>query len=126
MAPYTSFIDKPVGSDAFYFSTFKLNRILAEANVFISIPKMKQHRAAGITHSMKNLIGITPRTFYELPGQTGWRTKLHFHVKGGDINTNLPRSICDLNMVRPIHLAVIDGVKNCRGGEVPYRGGILI
>jgi len=31
----------------------------------------------------------------------------------------LPRVILDLNRARPIHLAVIDGIKSAEGGEVP-------
>jgi uncharacterized protein (DUF362 family) len=112
-APYSDFIDRPVGDRHFFYESFKLNRILDEVNAFVSIPKMKQHLNAGATHSMKNLIGIVPLTFYG----GGWRSQLHFD--GGDINTHLPRSICDLNLVRPIHLAVIDGIKNSEGGELP-------
>ena len=113
-APYSDFIDKPVGDNHYYYSSFKLNRILDEVNVFVSIPKMKQHLTAGITHSMKNLIGIVPLTFYG----GGWRSQLH-NDGGNDPSTHLPRSICDLNMTRPIHLAVIDGIKNAEGGELP-------
>jgi uncharacterized protein (DUF362 family) len=113
-SPYSDFIDKPVGDNHYYYSSFKLNRILDEVNAFVSIPKMKQHLTAGITHSMKNLIGIVPLTFYG----GGWRSQLH-NDGGNDPSTHLPRSICDLNMARPIHLAVIDGIKNAEGGELP-------
>ncbi|MCX6120070.1 MAG: DUF362 domain-containing protein [Ignavibacteriales bacterium] len=120
-APYTSFADVPVGTNAYYYSTIKLNRILtsSEINFFISIPKMKEHRTAGITNGMKNLIGITPISYYQLSGSSGWRSQLHQHVAGGNAYTGLPRSICDLNMARPIHLVVSDGIKNSRGAEVP-------
>jgi hypothetical protein len=81
---------------------------------------MKQHYTAGVTHSMKNLIGSTPLDFYQNPSQPGTRTWLH--EQGGEAAWfHLPRSICDLNMARPIHLAVIDGVKNAVGGEGPWN-----
>jgi hypothetical protein len=50
-----------------------------------------------------------------MPGNTGNRSALHY--KGGEVGTHLPRSVCDLNLARPVHLAVIDGVKNAVGGE---------
>jgi hypothetical protein len=80
---------------------------------------MKQHYDAGVTHSMKNLVGIVPLEFYMMPEMQGWRSALHF--EGGNIRTHLPRSICDLNLARPVNLAVIDGIKNAVGGEGPWN-----
>lgn len=129
--PYSSFANMPSGSNHFYYADFNLNRILEEADVFVSIPKMKQHYSAGVTHSMKNLIGITPLSLYQLPSSPGSRTALHF--EGGSTGFHLPRSICDLNLTRPVNLAVIDGVKNAIGGEgpwndtfEPYENGIML
>jgi uncharacterized protein (DUF362 family) len=118
-APYADFITKSTGSDYFFYDSFIFNGILDEIDVFVSIPKMKQHYTAGVTHSMKNLIGSTPLNYYQMPNQQGTRSKLH--VEGGDAGFHLPRSICDLNMARPIHLAVIDGIKNAVGGEGPWN-----
>jgi uncharacterized protein (DUF362 family) len=117
--PYPDFIIKSTGPDYFFYESFTLNAILDEIDVFVSIPKMKQHYTAGITHSMKNQIGSTPLAYYQMPDQQGTRSKLH--VEGGDAAYHLPRSICDLNMARPIHLSVIDGVKNAIGGEGPWN-----
>ena len=119
--PYADFMDKEVGDGHFYYETLKFNRILDEVDAFVSIPKMKEHYNAAITHSMKNLVGTVPLQNYTLPGMTSYRSALHYHVQGGDIKTSLPRSICDLNMARPIHLAVIDGIKNAEGGEGPWN-----
>lgn len=113
--PYASFIDKEVGENHFFYSSFKLNQILADVDVYVSIPKMKQHFEAGVTHSLKNQIGIVPIQFYMQSVWDNMRSKLHYD--GGDIGTHLPRSICDLNLARPVHLAVIDGIKNAVGGE---------
>lgn len=113
--PYLDFIEKEVGEKRFFYSSFKLNQILADVDVYISIPKMKQHFNAGVTHSLKNQIGIVPLQFYATPGAPDYRARLH--EEGGDTGTHLPYSICDLNLARPVHLAVIDGIKNAIGGE---------
>lgn len=118
-APYTDFIDKPTGEKHVYYESFKLNRILDEVNAFVSIPKMKHHFNAAVTHSMKNLVGITPLSLYVKTGMSGYRSALHYD--GGDIRLHLPRSICDLNLARPVNLAVIDGIKNADGGEGPWN-----
>ncbi len=130
-APYTSFCTRSTGSNPFFYESFILNQILDEIDVFVSVTKMKQHIIAGMTHSMKNLIGIAPLQFYQMQGDTGTRSKLHH--EGGDPVYHLPRSICDLNMARPIHLAVVDGIKNAIGGEgawapafEPYEHQVLL
>jgi len=114
-APYANFIEKSVGENKFFYDSFMLNKILADVDVYVSIPKMKQHYEAGVTHSLKNQIGIAPLQLYMQHSWDGIRSRLHF--EGGDIGTHLPRSICDLNLARPVHLAVIDGIKNAIGGE---------
>jgi uncharacterized protein (DUF362 family) len=114
-APYPDFITKQVGSNSFFYTSFTCNQILDDVDVYISIPKMKQHYDAGVTHSIKNQIGIVPLQYYELLNLPGSRSALHY--EGGNIRTHLPHSICDLNFARPVHLAVIDGVKNAIGGE---------
>jgi uncharacterized protein (DUF362 family) len=119
-APYPAFISKSTGPDYFYYPSFMLNPILDEIDVFVSIPKMKQHYTAGITHSMKNLVGIAPLDLKKPVKKPYGREWLH--SEGGEEDWfHLPRSICDLNMARPIHLAVIDGVKNAIGGEGPWN-----
>jgi uncharacterized protein (DUF362 family) len=114
-APYSDFINKPVGDNKFYRDSFKLNQILNDVDVYISIPKMKHHYEAGITFSLKNQIGIVPLQYYTMPSIQGYRSALHY--EGGDIGQQLPRSVCDLNLARPVNLSVIDGIKNAKGGE---------
>jgi len=116
-APYASFIDKPTGSNYYYFSSFKMNQILSDIDVFVSIPKMKQHAEAGITGSIKNQIGSVPKVLYQLPTDSGRRGALH--TGDGTISStiHLPRTIFDLSLARPVHLAVIDGIMNAHGGE---------
>ena len=115
-APYTAFVSKEVGDLKFYYNSFTLNQILADIDVYVSIPKMKHHTSAGFTGSLKNQIGITPKQLYVLPSNQGRREALHSEGGAGE-GVHLPRSICDLNLARPVHLAVIDGIKNAHGGE---------
>jgi hypothetical protein len=75
---------------------------------------MKHHYDAGLTCSLKNQVGAVPMAPYVMPNDNR-RAKLHF--EGGDISFALPHSICDLNLARPVNLALIDGIKNARGGE---------
>ncbi len=117
-APYSAFIDKAVGEKKFYYSSFKMNQILSDVDVYVSIAKMKQHYNAGVTHSIKNQIGTVPLQYYTQPDKPGYRSALHYD--GGNINTHLPRSICDLFLARPVNLAIIDGIKNAEGGEGPW------
>lgn len=118
-APYADFLNVNTGSNYFFYDHFIFNHILEEADAFISIPKMKHHYDAALTHGMKNLVGISPLDHYMMPDQPGWRSKLHF--EGGDVGIHLPRAICDLNMARTVNLVVNDGIKNAVGGEGPWN-----
>ncbi|NQT27335.1 DUF362 domain-containing protein [candidate division KSB1 bacterium] len=109
-APYADFMEKSTGDDHFNYSSFTLNRILDEVDVYVSIPKMKHHYEAGVTHSMKNQVGMTPLSYYG----SGYRASLH---GGANIKQYLPRTIVDLALARPVNLAVIDGIINANGGE---------
>ncbi len=115
-APYGNFIEKEVGPGSFNFSSFTMNQILSEVDVYISIPKMKQHYQAGFSGSLKNQVGTVPKQFYTIPANTSNRAALHNRT-GGPSQSHLPRSVCDLNRARPVNLAVIDGIMNARGGE---------
>ena len=124
-APYESFIEKEVGSGSFNFSSFTMNQILSDADVYISIPKMKQHYQAGFTGSLKNQVGTVPKDLYTIPTNQVNRAALHNRT-GGPSNSHLPRSVCDLNRARPVNLAVIDGIMNARGGEGTWNSTFKI
>jgi uncharacterized protein (DUF362 family) len=121
-APYSSFITKSTGPNYYYFSSFQMNQILADIDVYVSIPKMKQHLEAGVTGSIKNQIGSVPKTLYQIPTDSGRRGMLH--TGDGTISStiHLPRTIFDLSLVNPVNLAVIDGVLNSHGGEGVWAG----
>jgi uncharacterized protein (DUF362 family) len=128
--PHSGFTSTPVGEGAFIYDTFSFNPILEEIDAFVSVAKMKCHFECGVTHSMKNLIGLVPVEQYRLDGTHWWRSALH--GQGDETQARLPRVILDLNRARPIHLALIDGIKTAEGGEVPrgtfhpVQPGVLI
>ena len=116
-APYSGFNTASVGPDAFIYETFDLNPILEETDVFVSVAKMKCHYECGVTHTMKNLVGLVPVTHYRQSEDHWWRSGLHGNAD--EIRQRLPRAIVDLNRARSIDLAIIDGVLTGEGGEVP-------
>src|SRR6266511_3550925 len=103
---------------------------------------MKEHATAGITLSMKNCFGITPCTIYGTGAGAdepsiaprGGRSLIH----AGDRQPSksapsendpkspreggyrVPRVVADLVAARPIHLAIIEGVRTMTGGEGPW------
>jgi len=115
--PYGDFSSVPVGEGWFIYEDFFLNHILEEVDAFVSVAKMKCHFNCGVTHSMKNMIGLSPVSRYRLSEEHWWRSALH--GLGDETKARLPRVIVDLNRARPIHLALIDGIKTAEGGEVP-------
>lgn len=130
--PYSSFVDMSTGSNPFNFASLKMNQILKDVDVYVSIPKLKQHAEAGLTCSLKNQVGTVPKALYTIQTNTGRRQQLH-NPTGGASNSYLPESICDLNAARPVSLAVVDGIKNAKGGEgvwistfVPYASHVLL
>jgi uncharacterized protein (DUF362 family) len=105
------------GSKYFNFSSFTVNKILQEIDVYVSVPKLKHHSAAALTSALKNQIGIVPKNLYTITNDNGRRGFLH-HANNNDSEWNyLPETVCDLNAARPVHLAVVDAVKCSTGGE---------
>jgi uncharacterized protein (DUF362 family) len=87
---------------------FYLARPVAEADVLISLPKMKTHHYAGVTLSLKNLFGTLPGIYY------GWpKNPLHFR--------GIENSILDLAQTVKVHYSVIDGVVGMEG-DGPIMG----
>lgn len=105
------------GSGYFNFSSFTMNKILQTVDVYVSIPKLKHHSGAGLTCSLKNQIGTVPKSLYTITNDNGRRGALHHPTSTASEWNYLPETVCDLNAARPVHLAVIDGIKNSTGGE---------
>lgn len=73
--------------------TVRVYRLAYEADVIISIPKLKRHIEAGVTISLKNMMGIIPDT-----------EKGKFHILG------LHQCIVDLNTVFKPDITVVDAL----------------
>ncbi|MBN2031261.1 DUF362 domain-containing protein [bacterium] len=117
--PYNDFMEKEVGEGWQIYERFIFNRLLDEVDVFISIPKMKCHQVCGITLSLKNSIGLAPLQYYDDP-DTPRGHRAGMHGKSGETRTRLAKVITDLNIARPIDLAIIDGIHTSEGGEGPW------
>jgi len=89
-----------------------------EADLIVSLAKMKTHHWAGATLSMKNYFGLVPGSIY------GWpKNELH-HI-------GIPKSIVELNrLFGPKSFAIVDGVVGMEGNG-PIQGtpkpvGVLV
>ena len=81
--------------------------------VFISVAKLKTHANTGATLSMKCLVGLASPVKYAVPKMLA-RQGLHFH--------GIDQSVVDLNLARPVHFAVIDGIWGMEGPGGPLTG----
>jgi uncharacterized protein (DUF362 family) len=120
---------------------YDLNHSYMDTDVFVSLAKLKEHRTAGVTLSMKNCFGITPCTIYSDDAPVdepsivpvGYRGPMHSGsrvppksapqpvAESKDPGYRVPRITADLVASRPIHLAVIDGIYTMTGGELPNQ-----
>jgi uncharacterized protein (DUF362 family) len=116
--PFTDFVSVPVGKDWFIYQEYTFNPVLREIDAFVSVAKMKCHWSCGLTLSMKNLIGLVPVSYYRCGPDHIYRSD--FHGCDGEFKTRLPGVVVDLNRVRPIQLALIDGIKTTEAGEGPW------
>lgn len=123
------------------YAGYDLNHSYRDTDVFVSLAKLKEHRTAGVTLSMKNCFGITPCTIYseQAPEDEpsivprGYRSPMHSGsrvppksapqpvAQSTDAGFRVPRITADLVSLRPIHLAVIDGIYTMTGGELPNQ-----
>lgn len=94
-----------------------LARTVMQAEVLISMPKLKTHHWAGATLSMKNLFGTLPGICY------GW-PKNELHWRG------IENSIVDIALTRTPELAIVDGIVGMEGdgplNGTPKQFGALI
>lgn len=98
-------------------ASLAVHAALTEADLVVSLAKMKTHHWAGVTLSMKNLFGIMPGEIY------GWpKNVLHW--------AGLEEVILDINRaVRP-QVSIVDGIVGMEGdGPIlgtPARSGVLV
>jgi len=121
-APYHDFAVTPVPPTPHIYDKFTFHPVLNDVDAFVSIAKMKCHNTCGVTHSIKNLVGLVPFRFYRMNEKDEYRSG--FHGQAAETPRRLPAVIMDLNRARPVNLAVIDGVLTVEGGEGPWVKGL--
>ena len=119
-APYGDFATFPVGNGRQIYDVFYMNGVLKEVDVFISLAKMKCHSTTGVTLSLKNLIGLPPISLYRRDEGQNHRSAFH---ESTAYDQRLPRVAIDLNLARPVHLALVDGIKTVEGGAGVWDTG---
>ena len=87
---------------------FFFPRAVLEADLIVSLPKLKTHHWAGFTASMKNLYGLLPGIVY------GWpKNVLHY--------VGIPGSIVDIAASAPQTIAIVDAILSMEG-DGPIMG----
>ena len=81
---------------------------VAQADLIVSLPKMKTHHWVGVTASMKNLYGTIPGIKY------GWPKNVLHH-------NGIPETVFDINASLPNTIAVVDAIE-CMEGDGPIMG----
>lgn len=87
---------------------FYFPEAVAQADLIVSLPKMKTHHWVGVTASMKNLYGTIPGCKY------GWpKNVLHY--------SGIPATVVDIAASLPRTIAIVDGI-DCMEGDGPIMG----
>jgi uncharacterized protein (DUF362 family) len=87
---------------------FWFPRTVIEADLIVSMPKMKTHHWVGFTASMKNLYGTIPGIKY------GWPKNVLHHA-------GIPETVFDINASLPKSIAIVDGIVAMEG-DGPIMG----
>jgi uncharacterized protein (DUF362 family) len=87
---------------------FHFPRAVLEADLVVSLPKLKTHHWVGMTASMKNLYGVMPGIKY------GWPKNVLHHA-------GIPKTVVDINASLPKTMAVVDAIE-CMEGDGPIMG----
>lgn len=87
---------------------FYFPRSVCEADLLVTMPKLKTHHWVGLTAGMKNLYGVIPGIKY------GWpKNVLH--------RAGIPESVFDINASLPKTIAIVDAI-TCMEGDGPIMG----
>jgi uncharacterized protein (DUF362 family) len=99
----------PLKSAFTRFNQLYLPETLYNADLLVSMPKLKTHHWAGVTLSLKNMFGVVPGSVY------GWpKNALHW--------AGIDGSIIDINSSLPLpRFAIVDGVVGMEGNG-PLQG----
>ena len=140
------YVTVKVPGEPYMFPAYQLNHSWVDCDTYVSLSKLKNHWIAGVTASLKNNFGITPCSLYggdcgpsgnENPTKerapvchSGTLTPpagVPQELQPGfshDPGYRVPRIVADLVRVRPIDLAIVDGVESIRGGEGAWNPGV--
>lgn len=107
----------PMKSSFMGLKTMYFPETITDADLVVSIPKMKTHHWVGVTLSMKNMFGTVPGVKY------GWpKNILHWH--------NINSSIIDINSTISPCFAIVDGIIGMEGNGplhgVAKKTGVLV
>ncbi len=126
------------------FPAYDLNHSYVDCDVYVSLAKLKNHQAAGVTLSMKNNFGITPTALYgkSEPDENNTSSRGTMFHDGTEkpaaglpqeidpasprrVTYRVPRHTVDAVEIRPIDLALIDGIETISGGEGPWHRSLV-
>jgi uncharacterized protein (DUF362 family) len=146
LGKYKQYTRLKVPWGGYMYPAYHLNQAFTQCDVYASLAKLKNHWIGGVTMSMKNNFGNTPCSLYggdcgpdgnERPaservgvlhqGKTkapaGVDAELH-PDSPRDPGYRVPRVTVDQIGIRPVDLAIVDGVETVRGGEGPWLQGL--
>ena len=110
---YDDLVSVPLQGGYTGLKTLFVARTIAEADLLVSLPKLKTHHWTTISASVKNLFGIVPGIKYGWPKNT-------LHVRGipvflAELVRSLPTRAC----------ALVDGVVGLEGDGPLFGGAVL-
>ena len=146
LGKYKQYARLKVPWGGYMYPAYHLNQAFTECDVYASLSKLKNHWIGGVTMSMKNNFGDTPCSLYggdcgpsgnEHPtsergpvlhegttkAPSGVDAELH-PDSPRDPGYRVPRITVDQVGIRPVGLAIVDGVESVRGGEGPWLPGL--
>ena len=98
------------GGNASKLPGFYFPRAVIEADLVVSMPKMKTHHWVGVTAALKNMYGVIPGVKY------GWPKNVLHHA-------GIPETVFDINASLPKTVAIVDGI-DCMEGDGPILGSL--
>jgi uncharacterized protein (DUF362 family) len=105
---YSEFRDAPNAGGCSALGSFTFPAAVLDADLIVSLPKLKTHHWMGLTAAMKNLYGTLPGLIY------GWpKNVLHY--------AGIDKTVVDINASLPRTIAIVDGIL-CMEGDGPILG----
>jgi uncharacterized protein (DUF362 family) len=146
LGKYKQYVRLKVPWGGYMYPAYHVNQAFTECDVYASLSKLKNHWLGGVTMSMKNNFGNTPCSLYG--GDCGPSGNEHPTSERGQVlhagttrapggvdqelhpdsprepGYRVPRVTVDQVGIRPVDLAIVDGVETVRGGEGPWLQGL--